>query len=98
MLAFHSYAAMEMFFPGGDGKYNKRRAEEKQSFPVVACVAEDGAWAAAWVANGDLFVYRAKGASFPLPHGIERKFRLVVSSYWVLIGTCHECIAQYCWF
>lgn len=63
-------------------------AEEKRSFSVVACVAKDGAWAAAWVVNGDLFVYRAKGASFPLPHGVERKFRLVVSSHeapWTLV-------------
>ncbi|XP_050719269.1 uncharacterized protein LOC126999979 isoform X2 [Eriocheir sinensis] len=67
----------EKLFDCGDGKCNKLMAEEKRSFSVVACVAEDGAWAAAWVDNGDLFVYRAKGASFPLPHGVERKFRLV---------------------
>lgn len=80
---------MQIFSTGGDGKCNKLISEEKRSFSVVACVAEDGAWAAAWVVNGDLFVYRAKGASFPLPHGVERKFRLVVSSHEALMDTCH---------
>lgn len=67
------------FFPGTDNKSNEFKCDEKTSIPVVACVADNGAWAAAWVAGGDLFVYRAKGASFPLPQCTERKFRLVVS-------------------
>ncbi|XP_063859838.1 uncharacterized protein LOC135100657 isoform X2 [Scylla paramamosain] len=60
-----------------DDKFNGFNGDEKTSIAVVACVADNGAWAAAWVAGGDLFVYRAKGASFPLPQCTERKFRLV---------------------
>lgn len=48
---------------------------------MVACIAEDGAWAAAWVADGDLFVYKASGSSFPVPYSSERKFRIVVSCF-----------------
>lgn len=75
-LAFHY---LENVFPDGDGKCNKPEAETKRWFPVVACVAEDGAWAAAWIGDRDLFVYRVRGASFPIPDEIERKFRIVVS-------------------
>lgn len=45
---------------------------------VVACVSEDGAWAAAWVTGGDLFLYRARGASFPLPQQTPTHLRHVV--------------------
>ncbi|XP_042879884.1 uncharacterized protein LOC122258162 [Penaeus japonicus] len=44
---------------------------------VVVCVSEDGSWAAAWVSGGDLFLYRARGASFPLPQEIPTHLRHV---------------------
>nr|XP_053640104.1 uncharacterized protein LOC128694156 [Cherax quadricarinatus] len=42
---------------------------------VVASVSDDGTWAAAWVAGGDLYLYRARGASFPLPQETQTQLR-----------------------
>ncbi|ROT79486.1 putative WD repeat-containing protein 52 [Penaeus vannamei] len=44
---------------------------------AVVGVSEDGSWAAAWVSGGDLFLYRARGASFPLPQELPAHLRLV---------------------
>ncbi|XP_071532604.1 uncharacterized protein [Panulirus ornatus] len=44
---------------------------------ALACVSEDGAWAAAWVAGSDLFLFRARGASFPLPQETQPHLRQV---------------------
>ncbi|KAG7171595.1 hypothetical protein Hamer_G014732 [Homarus americanus] len=50
-----------------------------------ACVSEDGAWAAVWVAGGDLFLYRARGDSFPLPQKTQMHLR-----HLVVVGSSRE--------
>nr|XP_053640128.1 uncharacterized protein LOC128694174 [Cherax quadricarinatus] len=53
--------------------------EGLQRFFVLRSVSDDGTWAAAWVAGGDLYLYRARGASFPLPQETQTQLRHLVS-------------------